>query len=63
MYKSIPANFEDLVEPIDDSSEKTAYWLRSLIRENVVNLDENINGGLKVALALFALKENKNNVV
>lgn len=26
-------------------------------------MDENINGGLKVALALYSLKERKNNVV
>lgn len=57
MYRRKPETFEQMIEPIPSELQRTAVWLRELIRTEFADLDERIYGGKKVANALYSVGE------
>lgn len=55
MYDKPPQNFADLVAPFVPEIRETAEWLRTLIRSEFPQIEENIYGGDKVAMSLYSV--------
>lgn len=55
LYGSKPTNFSELVAPFAPHIRSTAAWIRNVILDEFPHLVESIDGGTKVAHALYGV--------
>lgn len=55
MYAEPPTTFEALVAPYPPQVREVATWLRRVIITEFPQLEENVYGGTKVAMALYSI--------
>lgn len=55
MYAETPESFDELIAPVPAELGATAEWIRRLILDEFPQVEENIYGGKKMAMALYSV--------
>lgn len=61
-YKQPPTTFEELIAPLPEEIQNISLHLKKRIKDTLPEVDENVSGGKKMAMALYSF-DNPNNVI